>query len=215
MVADRKVLNLYAGIGGNRKNWVGVDVTAIEINPKIARYYQEQFPDDEVIVADAHEFLEDHYDADWDFIWSSAPCQSHSKLKPMMWASDAPQNKDRTPEYPDMRLYQEIILLREFAECDWVVENVESYYEPLIDPQRVGGHFFWSNYHIPSFDGDGKNVKWGETNESNGVYGFDVSGVDLGHRKDQVLNNCVNPKLGEHVFEAATTNRQTTAMDWV
>lgn len=204
------VLNLYAGIGGNRKHWTDVDVTAVEINPKIARYYQEQFPDDEVIVADAHDFLEEQYDDGWDFIWSSVPCQTHSKLKPMMWESDAPQNKDRTPEYPDMRLYQEIILLREFAECDWVVENVESYYDPLIDPQRVGGHFFWSNFRIPPFDGEGKNVKWGETNESDGVYGFDVSGVDLGHRKDQVLNNAVNPQLGEHVLSAVTTDRQAT-----
>ena len=28
-----KVLNLYAGIGGNRKLWTNVDVTAVEYNP--------------------------------------------------------------------------------------------------------------------------------------------------------------------------------------
>ncbi len=40
-----KMLNLYAGIGGNRKLWGdNDDITAIEINPKIAAakgIYQE------------------------------------------------------------------------------------------------------------------------------------------------------------------------------
>jgi len=31
-----KILNLYCGIGWNRKLWKNVDVTAIEINPEIA-----------------------------------------------------------------------------------------------------------------------------------------------------------------------------------
>ena len=39
-----KVLNLYAGIGGNRKLWQDVDVTAVELNPQIAKIYQDFFP---------------------------------------------------------------------------------------------------------------------------------------------------------------------------
>ena len=35
-----KVLNLYAGIGGNRKLWGGVEVTAVELNPDIAAIYK-------------------------------------------------------------------------------------------------------------------------------------------------------------------------------
>lgn len=31
-----RVLNLYAGIGGNRKLWEGVEVTAIEYKQEIA-----------------------------------------------------------------------------------------------------------------------------------------------------------------------------------
>ena len=49
-----KILNLYAGIGGNRKLWGGVDVTAVEINPDIAAIYQDLFPDDTIIIDDAH-----------------------------------------------------------------------------------------------------------------------------------------------------------------
>ena len=32
MLAPVRVLNLYAGIGGNRKHWKNVEVTAIEYN---------------------------------------------------------------------------------------------------------------------------------------------------------------------------------------
>ena len=35
-----KILNLYAGIGGNRKLWNGVDVTAVENNKSIAAIYK-------------------------------------------------------------------------------------------------------------------------------------------------------------------------------
>lgn len=56
-----KVLNLYSGIGGNRKLWKNVDITAVEIDPKIAEIYQDTFPEDKVIVADAHQYLLENY----------------------------------------------------------------------------------------------------------------------------------------------------------
>ena len=57
-----KVLNLYAGIGGNRKLWKDVDVTAVENNPEIAKIYQDFFPNDKVIVTDAHKYLLEHFE---------------------------------------------------------------------------------------------------------------------------------------------------------
>jgi hypothetical protein len=36
-----KILNLYAGLGGNRKLWKNVEVTAVENNPEIAKIYQD------------------------------------------------------------------------------------------------------------------------------------------------------------------------------
>ena len=212
-----KVLNLYAGIGGNRKRWEDVDVTAVEINDDIAEYYQSQFPDDKVIVADAHEYLLNHYD-EYDFIWSSVPCPTHSQVSRMAWTSEAKHNADRQPEYPDMRLYQEIILLDNFAECDWVVENVQSYYEPLIEPQKVGRHYVWANFYIPERQSNGGPAAWSNPpNEKFEEYlGFDLSGISFdGARKDKILRNCVDPDLGEHVFNAATKDRQTTADAWV
>ena len=56
-----RILNLYAGIGGNRKLWKGVDVVAVENNPQIAKRYQDFFPKDKVIITDAHQYLLEHF----------------------------------------------------------------------------------------------------------------------------------------------------------
>lgn len=75
-----KILNLYAGLGGNRKLWEDVEVTAIEYNQEIATLYKTYFPNDTVIVTDAHKYLLDHLMDGWDFIWASPPCPSHSRI---------------------------------------------------------------------------------------------------------------------------------------
>ena len=68
-----KILNLYAGIGGNRKLWGNKHkVVAVEIDPKIANIYQDFFPEDKVIIEDAHKYLLEH-SHNFDFIWSSPP----------------------------------------------------------------------------------------------------------------------------------------------
>ena len=113
-----KVLNLYAGVGGNRKLWTDVEVTAVEFNPKIAEIYSHHFPEDRMILEDAHEFLRNYVDDGWDFIWSSPPCQSHSRM--------AISGRNRKPRYPDMQLYEEIILLQTYSKkfgfsyCAWL-----------------------------------------------------------------------------------------------
>lgn len=81
-----KILILYAGIGGNRKLWGNEhEITAVEIDPDIAKIYKDFFPDVNVIVADAHEFLLKHF-KEYDFIWSSPPCPSHSRVNLQMGA---------------------------------------------------------------------------------------------------------------------------------
>ena len=64
-----RVLNLYACLGGNRYKWTDCEVTAVELDPELARMYKERFPNDTVIVADAHQYLLDHY-KEFDFIIS-------------------------------------------------------------------------------------------------------------------------------------------------
>jgi DNA (cytosine-5)-methyltransferase 1 len=204
---DLEVLNLYAGIGGNRKRWADVDVTAIEWDEEKADVYRDHFPDDTVIVTDAHEYLLEHFD-EFDFIWASPPCPTHSKMRKMF-------HQDDNPVYPDMKLYQEILFLRHTFDGDWVVENVEPYYEPLIGGQQRGRHLFWSNFYIPDIDIEVDKIKrqdWGEDNQDpDGKYGFDVTGYGFSpQEKRKILNNCVNPELGAHVLNAATKDRQAT-----
>ena len=53
-----QILNLYAGIGGNRKRWGNEhDITAVEINPNIAKAYQDLYPNDTVIYVSISESL--------------------------------------------------------------------------------------------------------------------------------------------------------------
>ena len=144
-----KILDLYACLGGNRAKWdevADIEVTAVELDPEAARLYQERFPNDIVIVADAHQFLLDHY-KEFDFIWTSPPCPSHSRAR--YWSSS---NYDTTTEavYPDMKLYQEIIFLQHYYRTGkWCVENVIPYYEPLIQAQQRGRHLYWTNFNLP------------------------------------------------------------------
>jgi DNA (cytosine-5)-methyltransferase 1 len=145
-----KILNLYACLGGNRYKWDEVakeiQVTAVELDPEAARLYQERFPKDTVIVADAHQYLLDHY-KEFDFIWSSPPCPSHSRAR--YWNSSNYENKTEAI-YPDMKLYEEILFLQHYYKHGkFVVENVIPYYEPLIQAQKRGRHLFWANFALP------------------------------------------------------------------
>jgi DNA (cytosine-5)-methyltransferase 1 len=201
-----KVLNLYAGIGGNRKRWTDVDVTAVEWDGEKAEVYRDHFPDDMVVEADAHEYLLDHYD-EYDFIWASPPCPTHSEIRKI---TSGP-NKQNKPKYPDMKLYEEILFLKGYAAKDWVVENVKSWYDPLIKPQKVMRHYFWSNFHISDTEFDKPIIEQSSVSEMAEIYGYDLSGYDLpSNKKRKMLRNCVHPRLGEHVFNAATSDRQTT-----
>jgi DNA (cytosine-5)-methyltransferase 1 len=141
-----KILNLYACLGGNRYKWDEVadnlEITAVELDPELARLYQERFPNDTVIVADAHQYLLDHF-KEFDFIWSSPPCPTHSKMNHII----AGRGSYR---FPDMKLYEEIIFLDFFFKGKYVVENVVPYYNLLIPAKKRGRHLYWTNFNLPS-----------------------------------------------------------------
>lgn len=195
-----KVLNLYAGIGGNRKNWKNVEITAVEMEPKIAKIYTDNFPNDKMIVGDAHQYLLDHFH-EFDFIWTSPPCQTHSKM--------AKATRHKLKRYSDMTLYQEIIFLQHFFKGHFLVENVKPFYTPLIPPSKtLGRHIVWSNFEIEDFEmpnfknfiqADSKEQiealkKWIGIHYEGNVY------YKNNHSPGQILRNCVHPKFGEHVF---------------
>jgi DNA (cytosine-5)-methyltransferase 1 len=192
-----KVLNLYSGLGGNRKLWKDVEVTAVENNPEIAKIYQDNFPDDVVIVGDAHQYLLEHFKG-YDFIWSSPPCQTHSSFRYNLQVSV----RGVKPEYPDMRLYQEIILLKFHCKSKWVVENVNPYYGELIPAQFVQRHLFWANFHIDDKAFKAENIRAIQIPQLQELHGFDLSSYQLKDKR-QVLRNCVLPELGLHIFKSA------------
>lgn len=195
-----KILNLYAGIGGNRKLWSGHEVTAIEYDPAIAKIYQDFFPEDTVIVTDAHQYLLDHY-KEFDFIWTSPPCQTHSSFRHNICV----RFRGTTPEYPDMKLYQEIIFLKHHFRGGWVVENVKPYYKTLIDPTVVlQRHNFWTSFNVPVVEFKKDKIRTAQIPDLQLAYGFDLSGYKLSNKR-QVLRNCVLPELGKHILEARLT----------
>jgi len=213
-----RILNLYAGIGGNRKLWGDIDVTAIEYNHDIAKIYKDFFPKDKVVVADAHEFLLDHY-GKFDFIWSSPPCPTHSKMALMNHLNPYKSNinlKKRggwvKPRYPDMRLYQEILLLKHFFKGKYCVENVKSYYDPLISCHLIGRNYFWSNFHIRHMTTKPLGIS-GKKNKGIGhlekIHEIKINSYGLNRKqKETILRNCVNKYLGLHILNESKRDIQ-------
>jgi len=194
-----KILNLYAGIGGNRKLWGdNHDIIAIESNQQIADIYQKNFPNDHVLVMDAHEFLLKHYEK-FDLIWSSPPCQSHSSFRKNICV----RFRGTKPVYPDMTLYEEILFLQHHAKYKWVIENVKPYYKPLIEGKLIQRHLFWSNFQITNVKIEKDNIRTAQIPDLQKKYGFDLSEFKLKNKR-QILRNCVEPKLGLHILNCAT-----------
>jgi len=197
-----KILNLYACLGGNRYKWGDEhEIVAVELDEELARMYQERFPNDTVIVADAHQYLLEHY-KEFDFIWSSPPCPSHSKAR--FWGSKGGQCD---VVYPEMSLYQEIILLQNFYNSKYVVENVNGYYEPLMPAQKRGRHLYWSNFKLPKklsnrFDvavERGKN----ELNNLCEFHEIDLTGYKGKQSKIKIARNLVDFEAGKTILDAA------------
>jgi len=172
------------------------EITAVEYEPYIADAYRELYPNDTVVVADAHQYLLDHF-KEFDFIWSSPPCPTHSRMVTAKqgWG---------IYEYPDMTLYQEIIFLKHFFKGNWVVENVISYYNPLITPTvTIDRHYIWSNKPIAEVDMK-RNFSVTDTNKETlaAHHGIDLPENTKNQRK--LLRNAVYPPAGKHIFEEAT-----------
>ncbi len=197
-----KILNAFAGIGGNRKLWDGEkhDIVAVESNPKTAEAYQTFNPKDTVIQANAFDFIEQNFD-EFDFIWASPPCPTHSDIRRC-----GAKRGQYNPKMPDSRLYSLVEFLREFFGGDYAVENVaNTWFDPWIRPQKSGRHYFWSNFEVPGHDSD-QNISNGNVSEWQNKLGFDLSGFDLDKKK--VLRNCVEPQLGLKVLQANNVRQQ-------
>ena len=199
-----KILNLYACLGGNRYKWnevkEDIEVVAVEWDEELAKLYQERFPNDKVIVADAHKYLLDHYQ-EFDFIWSSPPCPTHSRAR--YWAIGA---NGKSPTYPNLNLYSEILLLDYHFKGKYVVENVIPYYEPMLNPKKRGRHLYWTNFNLPN---DLKDRRFGisqtknELNALSEFHNYDFTKYKGSQSKVKIGRNLVDYEAGKTIFETA------------
>lgn len=198
-----KVLNLYACLGGNRYKWTDCEVTAVELDPELARLYQERFPNDIVIVGDAHKYLLDHY-KEFDFIWSSPPCPTHSRVRFSQANSD---KKNYEPLYPDMTLYQEIIFLKHYFKGKYAVENVIPFYEPLIPGIKRGRHLYWTNFNLPNDLGErisSENmIEIGNISILSKFHDYDFTKYKGEQRLSKIARNLVDYEAGLTIFNTA------------
>ena len=194
-----KILNLYACLGGNRYKWGDEhEITAVELDKDLAYLYQERFPNDTVIIADAHQYLLDNY-KEFDFIWTSPPCPTHSR------ARFARRNTTK-PAYPDLKLYEEIIFLSKWFDGQYDVENVIPYYEPLIPAKKRGRHLYWTNFNLPNnlnerkssiMEGKDEVTLWCKFHD------YDFRKYKGKQRIDKVARNLVDYEAGKTILDTA------------
>mgnify|MGYP003654910519 FL=1 len=200
-----KILNLYSGIGGNRCLWGEKhEITSVENNESIAKIYKDLYPDDKVIVADGHLYLQDNF-KEYDFIWSSPPCPTHSRMRFKAYC-----NGKGKALFPDMKLYEEILFLQQYTKktkIKYVVENVKGWYNPLVEPQSMGRHYIWSNFQIPNI-----KIKSNSTGNNKGMTlqkKMQIKGYDIkewhNYKGDKrtLINNCVEKQIGLEILNAS------------
>jgi len=217
-----KILNLFAGIGGNRTLWGDQhEITAIEYDPEIANIYKQRFPNDVVIIEDAYNyFLENFHN--FEMIWGSPPCTTHTRLT----RTHVGQRYNKTNiklKLPDLRLYSIIIFLKEHFRGHWIIENVKGYYKPLIQPtNEIGRHWIWTNITLLSKKKKTKDT-WTAFRLDKATINdcckmkqinLDFSKISLtDSKKKQIINNCVDPEFGKYILDSVINKKQKTIMD--
>ena len=197
-----KILNLYACLGGNRYKWNelknDIEVTAVELDPELAKLYQDRFPNDNVVVADAHKYLLENY-KEYDFIWSSPPCPTHSRAR-------FGRKETTKTVFPDLKLYEEIIFLDKWFKGKYVVENVIPYYSPLIPAKKRGRHLYWTNFSLPNILSkrkasiiEGKD----EIKKLSEYHKYDFKQYKGKQRIDKIARNLVDYEAGKTILETA------------
>lgn len=225
-MTDLRILNLYAGIGGNAKLWhkvakdngLKIKIIHVEINQDLCKELIRLFPNDLVYNLDAHDYLEslarENLLNDFDIIWSSPPCQTHSRLNRI---NDKKLHKSR---YVDPSLYQQIILLKYNFNGIYFVENVKPYYGIIFDGVEIGRHVIWSNIDVNDIGYRyNKKIFNLSLKDLQKEYGIILSKniyleYPKGHDPKQVYRNAVHPKLGKLLFERAINrNTQSTLFE--
>jgi DNA (cytosine-5)-methyltransferase 1 len=108
---------------------------------------------------------------------------------------------NRDMAYPDMKLYQEIILLKTFYKGKYVIENVIPYYKPLIPAQKRGRHLFWSNFVIPYYKERDVVIRDYQIPQLEKHHQIDLSQYKGKQNKRKIGRNLVDYEAGKIIFE--------------
>ena len=195
-----RILNLYSGIGGNRKLWGDShEIVAVENNKDIAAVYSDMFPKDTMVIEDAHLFLLENY-MNFDFIWSSPPCPTHSQIRYNIGFLANRKYRKVDAKYPDLSLYQQIILLMYWYDGKYVIEKTIHYYKPLIPGRSMAKHIWWTNVDCPDIEIKNRGHRGGTVESLSKLKGFDLSDYNIKNKR-QILRNCVEPEIGLHFLK--------------
>ena len=90
------------------------------------------------------------------------------------------------------------------------------YYDPLIEPQKLGRHCFWANFPIQEPDEDIETVGITDIENSDEKrmakqLGFEFEKLPNpeGYGRFKVLKNCITPKIGKVLLESALESDET------
>ena len=109
----------------------------------------------------------------------------------------------RSATYPDMKLYQEILLLEHFFKGKYVVENVISFYEPLVVQKKRDRHYYWTNFNLPS-DLKGRkasNFIHSKVSDLSEFHDYDFTKYKGKQRMDKIARNLVDYEAGKTIFK--------------
>ena len=101
-----------------------------------------------------------------------------------------------------MQLYEEILFLKHYFTGKYVVENTRSFYNPLIEPKFIGGHYIWSNFEIENIKIKNRDHRSGTVESLQKRKMIDLSNYNIKNKR-QILRNCVEPELGLHILNQA------------
>jgi len=148
------------------------------------------------VVGDAKQYLLDHY-KEFDFIWASPPCQTHTTIITSLYKRDT-----YIPKYPDITLYEMIMFLRfHLKDAKWCIENVVPYYGDVIKPDAIiDRHYYWCNFAISEIlvakDKIISEVKASDLDKI-------IEDTSKIKNKVQVVRNQVNYETGKHILDCA------------
>lgn len=200
-----RILNLYAGIGGNRAQWGdNHEIVAVEYDPQIAEAYATLWPNDTVIVGDAHRYMLEHH-TEFDFVWSSPPCQTHTRMQLLRV-----KGYGDAPKFPSGMLFEEIVFMANWSPTPYVIENVIPYYPEWIPGwQKIARHLYWASFTIAEYDDHRQeNLRAIQIPELQELHGINLDGIKLKNKR-QVLRNCVSPRVGKHILDSFQMEAQS------